>query len=867
MHRMTANQLRTAWLEFFAARDHTVVPSSGLIPHHPTAPLFTNAGMNQFVPYFLGEEATPFPRATSVQKSVRTGDIDIVGTTTRHLTFFEMLGNFSFGDYFKEGAMKLAWEFATEVMGFDGERIWATVYLDDDDAEQIWIDTIGLPRERVQRLGEDDNWWQMVKGAPGPCGPNSELYYDRGPDFGVDGGPAANDERYLEFWNLVFMQFNREPDGSLADLPHKNVDTGAGFERNLLLLQEVPTVFETDAISPLVDEAQRLSGVRYGTAERSDKSLRIMADHSRTVSFLVSDGVFPSNEGRGYVLRRLLRRAVRHAYLLGVESLVIPDLVRVTIETMGEAYPDLAANADFVTGILTREEERFRQTLKAGLTILDTELDRLGAERTLAGSVAFLLHDTHGFPLEVTQEIVGERGIEIDQPGFDAAMAEQRRMAKDARKAEGVVATEQYQDVVEQFGPTDFTGRDEYESKARVLFVEPIASGDDDSDRDVWIVLDRTPFYAESGGQIGDTGTITTETGKADVLDTAYALPGLLIRHKARLVDGTIDPGQEATASIDGARRDAIRRNHTATHLLHWALREVLGDHVKQQGSFVGPDRLRFDFSHFEALTPEQVARVEDLVNGDTLANHPARHFETTKEYATQLGAIAFFGDKYGDIVRVLEAGPHSVELCGGTHVGALGDIGAFKIVSESSIGSNIRRIEGTTGFGTVQLLRDDEDRLARVASTLSVAGDQIVDAVERQQAEIKDLQKQIKALRQQAAAGRSGDLAAQAIDGVVVARVDGVARDDLRSLAVAVRDKPGIRAVVLGGEPEGGGAALVAAASTDGGLDAGALIEDGKKSIQGGGKANAELSVAGGKNAAGIDQALDQARAAAGIA
>ena len=385
--------------------------------------------------------------------------------------------------------------------------------------------------------------------------------------------------------------------------------------------------------------------------------------------------------------------------------------------------------------------------------------------------------------------------------------------------------------------------------------------------RDREIFLDRTPFYAESGGQIGDTGTITTETGKADVLDTAYALPGLLIRHKARLVDGTIDPGQEATASIDGARRDAIRRNHTATHLLHWALREVLGDHVKQQGSFVGPDRLRFDFSHFEALTPEQVARVEDLVNGDTLANHPARHFETTKEYATQLGAIAFFGDKYGDIVRVLEAGPHSVELCGGTHVGALGDIGAFKIVSESSIGSNIRRIEGTTGFGTVQLLRDDEDRLARVASTLSVAGDQIVDAVERQQAEIKDLQKQIKALRQQAAAGRSGDLAAQAIDGVVVARVDGVARDDLRSLAVAVRDKPGIRAVVLGGEPEGGGAALVAAASTDGGLDAGALIEDGKKSIQGGGKANAELSVAGGKNAAGIDQALDQARAAAGIA
>jgi alanyl-tRNA synthetase len=576
------------------------------------------------------------------------------------------------------------------------------------------------------------------------------------------------------------------------------------------------------------------------------------------------------------VLRRLLRRAVRHAYLLGVESLVIPDLVRVTVETMGEAYPDLAANADFVTGILTREEERFRQTLKQGLTILDTELGRLGDERTLPGSVAFLLHDTHGFPLEVTQEIVGERGIEIDQAGFDAAMAEQRRMAKDARKAEGVVATEQYQDVVEQFGPTEFTGREEYESKARVLFVEPFTPerrGADESDATIeggqgaWIVLDRTPFYAESGGQIGDTGTITTDTGKADVLDTVYALPGLLTRHKAVIVDGVIDPGQEATAAIDGARRDAIRRNHTATHLLHWALREVLGEHVKQQGSFVGPERLRFDFSHFEAMTPEQIAQVEDLVNGDTLANHPAHHFETTKEYATQLGAIAFFGDKYGDIVRVLEAGPHSTELCGGTHVGALGDIGAFKIVSERSIGSNIRRIEATTGFGTVQLLRDDEERLNQVASTLSVGPDEIVDAIERQRAEITDLQKQIKALKQQAAAGRAGNLVAQAIDGVVVARVDGLTRDDLRNLAIAVRDTAGIRAVVLGGEPEGGGAALVAGATRDGGFDAGALIEEGKKSIQGGGKANPELSVAGGRDAAGIDRALDQARAAAGLA
>jgi alanyl-tRNA synthetase len=798
-----------------------------------------------------------------VQKCVRTPDIEIVGTTARHLTFFEMLGNFSFGDYFKEGAIKLAWEFSTEVLGFDGDRIWATVFLDDDEGEQIWIDAVGLPPERVQRLGEDDNWWQMQKGAPGPCGPNSELYYDRGPKYGAEGGPAhGSEERYLEFWNLVFMQFNRERDGSLVDLPAQNVDTGAGFDRNLVLLQDVETVFETDVLRPLLDQASRLSGARYGDAERSDVSLRIMADHARTVSFLVSDGVFPSNEGRGYVLRRLIRRAVRHAYLLGVEQLVTPDLVATTVETMGGAYPDLAKNAEFVTSIVAREEERFRQTLKTGLQILDNEVERLGPSRELPGSVAFTLHDTHGFPLEVTREIVAEQGIGIDQAGFDEAMAEQRRRAKDARRSEGVVATEQYQELLEQFGPTEFTGREEYESEARVLGV----LADDTDDAVMWIVLDRTPFYAESGGQIGDTGAIVTESGKADVLDTTYAPGGQLVRHKARLVDGVIDPGQSATASIDTARRDAIRRNHTATHLLHWALRKVLGDHVKQQGSWVGPDRLRFDFSHFEALTDDQVTQVEDLVNADTLANHPARHFETTKEHAAQIGAIAFFGDKYGDTVRVLEAGPHSTELCGGTHVRALGDIGAVKIVSESSIGSNMRRIEAITGFGPVQRLRDDEAQLAAVAGALGVATDEVVDAVERQRGEIKDLQRQIKSLKQQAAVGHAAELVGAAVDGVVVARVDGVSRDDLRNLAIAVRAKPGVRAVVLGGEPDTGGAALVSAVSRESGLDAGKLIEAAKKTIHGGGGANAELAMAGGKNAAGLDAALDQARSAAGI-
>ncbi len=861
---MSAGELRRAWLDYFEGKGHAVVPSSGLIPHHPTAPLFTNAGMNQFVPYFLGEEPAPYPTATSVQKCVRTGDIDVVGTTTRHLTFFEMLGNFSFGDYFKEGAIQLAWELSTEVLGFDGDRIWATVYLDDDEAEQIWRDTIGLPAERVQRLGEADNFWEMQKGLPGPCGPNTELYYDRGPEYGPEGGPAnGGDERYLEFWNLVFMQFNRQGDGSLADLPSRNVDTGAGFERNLVLLQDVPTVFETDVLRPLVDCAERLTGARYGSDERRDVSLRIMADHARTIAFLVSDGVIPSNEGRGYVLRRIIRRVVRHAHLLGVESLVTPALLDATVEVMGEAYPKLVADHDFVAGVVTREEERFRQTLKQGSAILDSELDKLSEGDTLAGSVVFLLHDTHGFPLDLTREIAAEHGVAVDQEGFEAEMAEQKRRAKQARKAEGVGDdAEPYLEVLEEFGPTEFTGRDEYESKARVLATVPAGDGMD------WVVLDRTPFYAESGGQIGDTGVITADGVRAEVLDTVYGVPGQVIRHKARIVEGELTPGMEVTATIDGERRDAIRRNHTATHLLHYALREVLGDHVKQQGSLVAPDRLRFDFSHYEAMTSEQIQAVEDLVNRDVLANYPARHYETTMDYAKQIGAIAFFGDKYGDIVRVLEAGPHSTELCGGTHVRALGDIGPVKIVSEGSIGSNIRRIEAISGFGPIERLRQEEAQLSRVASALGVPVDEVVDAAERRAAELRDLQKQLKALRQQLIANQAGELAEQAVDVVVIARVDGLSRDDLRALALAVRQRPGVRAVVLGGEPDGGGAALVAATVPGGDLDAPALIAEGKQAIGGGGGGkDPHFAMAGGRDAGGIASALASARAAAGIA
>ena len=862
MNPLTANELRRAFLQFFTERGHTVVPSASLIPHDPDL-LFTVAGMVPFKPYFLGEEQPSFTRATTVQKCVRVNgkddDLEEVGRDNSHLSFFEMLGNFSFGDYFKSEAIPMAWDMVTELFGIDPDQLWITVHTDDDEAEQLWVEQAGVRPERIQRLA--DNWWGPPGGPPGPCGPNSEIFVDLGERYGEDGGPAhGSDERFLEIWNLVFMQFNRDRDGVDTELPKKNIDTGAGLERILGVLQGKDSVWEIDVLAPLVEAAQSVTGRVLGRSEANDVSLRILAEHARTMSFLVSDGVFPSNEGRGYVLRRIIRRAVRHAYLLDVDDLVTPQLVDTTVDVMGEAYPDLVKNHDFVRNVVAREEERFRQTLKAGTAILEAELDDLSEGARLSGPTAFLLHDTHGFPLELTREITLERGIDVDEAGFADEMAQQKQRAKAARQSGGASADlEAYQELAEQWGATEFVGRDEFEVKAHVLAV--VGSGEATS-----VVLDRSPFYAESGGQVGDTGTIETETGRAEVLDTVYAVPGLH-QHKVRLTDGEITVGQEAIAAIDVERRNAIRRNHTATHLLHWALREVLGDHVKQQGSMVDPNRLRFDFSHYEAVTPEELVRIEDLANHEILDNAPVRHYETTKDFAEQLGAIAFFGDKYGDIVRVLEAGPRSTELCGGTHVRATGDIGPVKIVSEGSIGSNMRRIEAVTGFGPIALLRRDEARIGQVAAALGVAEDDIVDAVERRVAEVKELRDELKDLRRQAARGGADELVAAAVDGVTVARVDGLERDDLRELALAVRDNPAIRAVVLGSAPPGGGAAIVSAVTADSGLHASELIAEAARLVKGGTGKNAELAVAGGKDPSALDEALDLVRAAAGIA
>jgi alanyl-tRNA synthetase len=857
---MDANALRRAFTQFFVERGHTAVPSAGLIPHDPRAPLFTNAGMNQFIPYFLREEVPPYPRAVTIQKCVRIrgkhDDIDLIGRTTRHLTFFEMLGNFSFGDYFKERAIPLAWELLTGTLGLDGDRLWVTVYVDDDEAEQIWRSTVGVPAERIQRMGED-NFWEM--GDTGPCGPSSEIYYDRGPEWGADGGPAAGgEERFVELWNLVFTQYDRQKDGSLLPLPRPNIDTGAGLERILTIVQDVPAIWDTDVLRPLIATAERLSGRRYGDDPEVDVALRILADHTRSMTFLIGDGVFPSNEDRGYVLRRLIRRAVRQAFTLGLERPVTPDMVASGVEVMGEAYPELERSAGFIREVAEREEVRFRSTLRSGLAMLEAEVPPGVTE--VSGEVAFRLHDTHGFPIELTREVAAERGATVDEAGFEAAMRrQQEQSAQHARKVVASGDAAVYRKILEEHGQSRFVGYTEVSANATVAAVLAREDGR------VEIFLDTTPFYAEGGGQVGDTGTIETDSGRAVVEDTTYALPGL-IRHLAAITDGEVREGQAATAAIDAERRAAIRRNHTGTHLIHWALREVLGDHVKQQGSLVAPDRLRFDFTHYSPVQPDEIARIEDLVNAAVLADEDVAIRVMPKAEAEAEGAIAFFDEKYGDEVRVIRAGTESLELCGGTHVDRLGQIGPVEIVSEGSIGSNLRRIEATTGTATLARLRQAERLIADTAALLRARPDELTTAVERKLGEYRDIEMRLKKTEQAVLAGRASVLAAEAVDGKLVSRVDGVAPEQLRELAAQVRQIGNLKTVVLGGTPDGEKVSLVAVVAKGITPTAPELIGPAARSVGGGGGGkNPEQAMAGGRDVSRLDEALEQVRAALG--
>jgi alanyl-tRNA synthetase len=871
-------EIRRAFLEFFREREHTVVPSASLIPVDPTL-LLTNAGMVPFKPYFLGEQKPPYRRATSVQKCLRTIDIDIVGTTSRHATFFEMLGNFSFGDYFKEKAIPWAYEFVTAHLGLDPETLWFTIYEDDEEAAAIWLDGVGVPADRLQRgSAAQGTFWQM--GVPGPCGPSSEIFVDRGSAYGPGGGPIGGGEaaehRYIEVWNLVFMQnLQDEPYHVIGDLPSRNIDTGMGLERAAMILQGVDNIFETDLVRPVMAAAERLTGTAYGAAAASDVALRLLADHGRGLTFLIGDGVVPSNEGRGYVLRRLVRRAVRYAWGLGASDLITPGLVEATVGVMRNAYPALAEAEDGILETAEREEVRFRRTLEGGYSLLERELDKVTSGAVVPGTVAFRLHDTYGFPVELTAEIAAERGFELDREGYTAEMEAQRQRARAAWKGgPDESAAPVYRGILDRSGPTEFVGYDHLEWPGRILSIvrEGEAMEEAEAGQQVEVYVDRTPFYAEMGGQVGDTGRLSTESGRARVSDTQLPVQGLH-GHYAEVTEGSLRVGQEVVLSVDRDRRERIRRSHTGTHVLHWALRRVLGQHVQQAGSLVEPGRFRFDFSHYAGVDEEEMAAIEQAANERVIENARVQAFEVSRHEAEEMGALAFFGDKYGERVRVVEAGDFSRELCGGTHVPATGQVGPVVVVNESSIGSNVRRVEAYTGAQAFRYLSDLRAELMGVARRLRVRPDGAEEAAGSLLTRNRELEKRLEAYEAKARAGAAGDLAEDAVTvggfRLVVAARPGLAPDELRALAIQVRDRLGPGLTVLGAERDGK-ASLVAAASRDlvvAGLSAAAVLAGPARLLGGGSSRDPELAQAGGPHGERLLEALEEARVAARVA
>ncbi|MFV2118754.1 alanine--tRNA ligase, partial [Streptomyces sp. Act-28] len=853
---MESAEIRRRWLSFFEERGHTVVPSASLIADDPTL-LLVPAGMVPFKPYFLGEVKPPFTRAASVQKCVRTPDIEEVGKTTRHGTFFQMCGNFSFGDYFKEGAVKLAWELLTSPVehggyGLEPEKLWITVYQDDDEAERIWRDVVGVPAERIQRLGKKDNFWSM--GVPGPCGPCSEINYDRGPEFGVEGGPAVNDERYVEIWNLVFMQYERGGGTSkedfeiLGDLPSKNIDTGLGLERLAMILQGVRNMYETDTLKVVIDKATELTGVRYGQAQDSDVSLRVVADHMRTSVMLIGDGVTPGNEGRGYVLRRIMRRAIRNMRLLGATGPVVGQLVDTVIRTMGEQYPELESDRKRIETVALAEEAAFLKTLKAGTNILDTAVTETKAAggRVLAGDKAFLLHDTWGFPIDLTLEMAAEQGLSVDEDGFRRLMKEQRERAKaDARaKKTGHADVTAYREIADTSGATEFTGYTNTEGESTVvgLLVNGVPSPAASEGDDVEVVLDRTPFYAEGGGQIADTGRIRLHSGAViEVRDVQQPVPGVSV-HKGSVQVGEVTVGATAYAAIDVKRRRAIARAHSATHLTHQALRDALGPTAAQAGSENQPGRFRFDFGSPSAVPQTVMTDVEQKIN-EVLARELDVHAEVMPiDEAKRQGAIAEFGEKYGERVRVVTIGDFSKELCGGTHVHNTAQLGLVKLLGESSIGSGVRRIEALVGVDAYNFLAREHTVVAQLQELVKGRPEELPEKISGMLAKLRDAEKEIEKFRAekvlQAAAGLAGS--ARDVRGValVTGRVpDGTGADDLRRLVLDVRGRiPGDRPAVVALFTTAGGRPLTVIATNEAarerGLKAGALVRTPAKTL-----------------------------------
>ncbi len=872
---LTGSQLRARFLDFFTRKGHTVVSSSSLVPHNDPTLLFTNAGMNQFKDCFLGNEKRDYVRAASSQKCVRAGgkhnDLENVGRTARHHTFFEMLGNFSFGDYFKKEAIAYAWEFLTVDLKLDKSRLYVTVYTDDDEAAEIWQTQEGVPKDRIYRFGEKDNFWSM--GDTGPCGPCSEIFWDNGPEVGCgspDCAVGCECDRYMEIWNNVFMQFDRSADGTLTPLPKPAVDTGMGLERICTVMQGVQSNYDTDLIRAIIAHVEELSGKRYGDSREHDVSMRVIADHSRATAFLIADGVLPSNEGRGYVLRRIMRRAMRHAKMLGVEEPLLYRSATFVLEAMAEAYPEEAKRRDFVAKVVKNEEERFILTLDNGLRILSEEVARLKAkeESVIPGEIVFRLYDTFGFPVDLTADIVEKDGYSLDEAGFEACMEGQRQKARENWKGSGEEAVAAiYRKLLEEGIRCEFTGYHGTEGHGTVLallkdgrLVEDASTGDE-----LEVITSQTPFYGESGGQVGDRGRIIVGDAELEVVETDKPLPELPV-HRVKVLRGKLSKGTNAELLVDTTVRQATALNHTATHILQAVLVEVLGDHVKQAGSLVTPERLRFDFTHFSAMTPDEILRVEKEVNRRIRDNQPVATSEMENDEAIAAGATALFGEKYGDRVRVVTVGDFSMELCGGTHVAASGDIGLFKILQESGIAAGVRRIEAITGDQALDLVQEEKETLGRLASLVKSDPSQLENRLRRLLEQQKELEREVESLQGRLNAGRSSELLNQAeeVNGVqlLTARLDGMDGKALRELSDQLRDKIGSGVVVLAAANEGKVSLLVLVTrDLTKRFQAGKLVSALAEKVGGRGGGKPELAQAGGNDPSGIDATLALAK------
>ena len=863
----SAQDLRQGFIRYFEQHGHQAVPSSPLIPQADPTLLFTNAGMNQFKGVFLGQETRRYRRAVSAQKCLRAGgkhnDLENVGYTRRHHTFFEMLGNFSFGDYFKEDAIRFGWEFLTQTVGLDQSRLWITVFREDEEAEQLWK-KVGIPPGRIVRFGEKDNFWQMAE--TGPCGPCSEIHYDQGPAVPGDDRPNGEGDRVIEIWNLVFMQFNRDASGTLHPLPKPSIDTGMGLERLAAVAQGVHSNYDSDLFTPLLAAIAKRAGATYGKAEPSDRSMRVVADHLRAITFLMTDGILPSNEGRGYVLRRILRRAARHGRLLGIVEPFLHELTGAVVQLMGSAYPEVLRAAGTVAEATKGEEERFIATLDQGLPILNEMMakTRTTGRTVLPGADVFKLYDTYGFPMDLITEACREQGMTVDEAGFETAIEEQRNRARKTGGFEQETARPAVAELAARLGATKFVGYDQLESNSILQailkgdrLVKEVQEGDE-----VEVVLDVTPFYAEGGGQVGDQGVLVGPEGRLEIKETTRPVPTMIV-HKGRVSQGRLREGEQLHLSVNRSTRQDAARNHTATHLVHAALRDLLGPHVKQFGSLVAPNRLRFDFAHFRPLSSRDIDEIESVVNDEIRRNERVQSEVMSIQDAVAKGALAFFGDKYGEQVRVVTVESFSKELCGGTHCRHTGEIGLFRIVSETGVAAGVRRIEAQTGHGAVAMMKKLEGEIRELSELLKVGPSELVAKARKVMAQLKDKERELEELKLKMASGSTVASTAKTVAGISVhvQRTDGLDINAMRALADQLRDKLRSGVVALGAAMDDGKVSLLVVVTKDltGKIKAGDLIKSMAAEVGGTGGGRPEMAQAGGKDASKLDAALEK--------